>query len=98
MENIVLTARHLVDNLLQREPGDRRSLTDRERLSAHVITQLLELVEYSAEQDKINERRIAVLRDLNAKYREHVLTLISVNDNLKADILDLTESNFGKLQ
>jgi DNA repair ATPase RecN len=95
MESIVLTARVLMETLHDKPLS---SITDNEQFAAVVVEQLLEYIEHLLERDAANEKRIALIKSLNEKYREHVITLIHTTDDLKEALAHLTESNFAKLQ
>ncbi len=91
MNEILIAARKLADELAF------RNKTEKERLASHYLYQLIEYIKYLQEQDETNESRIEVLKNLNSKYREHVIQLITDTDELKDDLKFMTESNFANL-
>ena len=76
---------------------DVANASNKERHAAHIIHQLTEQVKYLEERDIVSEKRIEVLRQLNYKYREHVMKLIEDTDVLRDEMKDLASSKFASL-
>jgi hypothetical protein len=97
MKDLLISAERLATEMVCFNAGDRRTVTEREKYASNIIHQLLHYIEYLEERDVASESRIGVLKQLNSRYRDHVVQLIHDSDNLKSDLIIMSESNFAKL-
>jgi hypothetical protein len=83
--------------ILKKRLQEKIDKTNDEQFTLVVLEQLIEVIGYLREQDKANETRIALIKNLNEQYRNHVIKLIDDTNYLKIALEHLTESNYGKL-